>query len=202
MKSQRIVIWVAVILSAILIAAASTWMRERNGYRERRLIVDRQKAAHELNFMSYLNEVPHIRSCPTSGIDLRFFSGECSRNDAILVSIPKEGLSGTVELKASEYAGFEVAGKFMNTARLNLGESQARGLREEILSKAPIIPPLGPGWSADGASAAFEACLDGHYYAAIRGDRDQAFDDLEHALMTNLDVKRGWNPEVPQLLCM
>jgi len=203
MKSRRIVILVAVIMSAILIVAAWAWVRERQGYVERKLIVDRQTAALELGFMSYLNEVKRIDSCPASGIDLRFFSGECSRNDAILVSIPKEVLSSWVELKASEYAGFEVGGEFRNTARLDLGESQARRLREEIVSKVPVIPPLGPDES-DGhwKSAAFEACLDGQYYAAIRRDRDQTFDGLEGALMTTLGVKRAWSPKTPELFCM
>jgi hypothetical protein len=203
MKSRRIVIWIAVIVSMGLVAAAWTWMRERQGYVERKLIVDRQTAARELGFMSYLNEVRRIDSCPSSGIDLRFFSGECNRNDAILVSISKEGLSGLADLKASQYAGFEVGGKFRDTARIDLGESQARRLREEIVSKASAISPLGPNESAGHwKSAAFEACLDGRYHAAIRGDRDQAFDDLEGALMTTLGVKRMWNPEAPELLCM
>ncbi len=205
MKGRRIVIWVAVIVSAILLAAAWTWMRERQGYVERKLIVDRQRAAIDLGFLSYLNQVKRIDSCSSSGIDLNFFSGSCSRNDAILVSIPKEGMSGSAEFKASEYAGFKVGGKFRNTARIDLSESQANKLREEIISKVPGIAPLGSdGMDGQWTSMAFEACVNGKYYAA-RSDsehRDEEFEGLERTLMTTLDVERMWSPKTPELFCM
>jgi hypothetical protein len=205
MKAQRIGIWVSAIVLAILAVAASAWVRERQGYSEWKLVVDRQTAARELGFVSYLNEVQRIDSCPSSGIDFRFFSGECNRNDVMLVSLPKDGLSGLTELKASEYAGFEVGGKFRNTARLNLSESQVRKLREDIISKVPDISPLASDESSGRwKSVLFEACLNGNYYAATRDSehRDPAFDDLERTLMTTLDVQRMWSPETPTLLCL
>jgi hypothetical protein len=205
MKAQRIGVWVSVIVLAILAIAASAWVRERHGYAERKLIVDRQTAALELRWLAYLNEVKRIDSCARRGIDLRLSTSSCGSQDSITVLIPETGSSGIIEVKGSEYSGFEVNGKYTNRIRIDLDKSQSSRLRAMIISKLPGVSPLKYGESDDrSTSAAFEACLNGRYYAAYResGNGDAGFNDFEHSLMGAIGAKRMQDTEKPLLLCL